>query len=101
MSNRFVLEERPKENEPFLYRVMIDTLTSKCYDNTLKGLDNIITLCNNLWEQTRRFEKHNQRLTEENEQLRVLLKEAEDEIKTLKQNNKGLMESLVEHESED
>ena len=40
-------------------------------------------------------------LHEENEQLRVLLKEAEDEIKTLKQNNKGLMESLVEHESED
>lgn len=35
------------------------------------------------------------------EQLKVLLKEAEDEIKTLKQNNKGLMESLVEHESED
>lgn len=68
---RFVLEEKIKENEPFCYRIMRDILTSKIYDNTLKGMDDIIILCNNLWEQTQRFENHNQELEKENEQLKA------------------------------
>ena len=38
-------------------------------------------------------------LYEENEKLRVLLKEAEDEIKTLKKSNRLLQESLLESET--
>ena len=40
-------------------------------------------------------------LSEKNEQLRSLLKDAEEEIETLKKSNQKLMESLVEHEAED
>lgn len=37
-------------------------------------------------------------LLNENEQLKDLLKEAEDEIENLKKSNKGLMESIVEND---
>lgn len=40
-------------------------------------------------------------LEDENEQLRSLLKDAEEEIEALKESNKGFLESLVEHEAED
>lgn len=35
------------------------------------------------------------------EQLKSILKDAENEIERLKESNKGLLESIVEHESED
>lgn len=40
-------------------------------------------------------------LYDENEQLKLLLKEAEDEIENLKKSNRELLESLVEEQSED
>ena len=39
-------------------------------------------------------------LLNENEQLKDLLKEAEDEIENLKKSNKGLMESIVEKDEQ-
>lgn len=45
--------------------VLIDTLEKKEYDFYEVG-----KLCNKLWEQTQRFEKHNKDLMEENEQLK-------------------------------
>ena len=38
---------------------------------------------------------------EDNKQLKSLLRDAEEEIERLKESNRGLLESLVEHESED
>ena len=40
-------------------------------------------------------------LNDENNQLKSLLKDAEEEIEALKESNKGFLESLVEHEAED
>ena len=46
-----------------------DNLTKKIY--VIDEWERIIGLCNNLWEQTQRFEKVNQRLNTENEQLKA------------------------------
>lgn len=64
-NKRFEVISKSRGDEPFLYKVMVDKLTSKDYDNTLKGIDNMAELCNSLWEQTKRFEKHNQELFDE------------------------------------
>ena len=53
------------ENKRFI--VKEDSFTDKLTKKTYYELSDIIDLCNNLWEQTQRFEKHNQRLMEENE----------------------------------
>ena len=45
-----------------------DNLTKKIY--VIDEWERIIGLCNNLWEQTQRFEKENQRLNTEIEQLK-------------------------------
>ena len=45
-----------------------DTLTKKTY--YVDYFDEVVDLCNSLWEQTKRFEKHNKDLMEENEQLK-------------------------------
>lgn len=68
-----------------------DTKNDKWFEEDWKGKpldydDDLIVMLNEL--------------NDKNEQLRVLLKEAEDEIKTLKQNNKGLMESIVEKDEQ-
>ena len=46
-------------------------------------------------------EKKLNELNDENNQLKSLLKDAEEEIEALKESNKGFLESLVEHEAED
>ena len=50
-----------------------DNLTKKIY--VIDEWERIIGLCNNLWEQTQRFEKENQRLNTEIEQLKQQNKE--------------------------
>ena len=47
------------------------------------------------------FQQLADQLVKDTIQLRNLLKEAEDEIERLKESNRGLLESIVEHESED
>ena len=46
------------------------TLIDKTTRNTYDYVSEVCPVMNKLWEQTQRFEKHNQRLTEENEQLK-------------------------------
>ena len=53
-----------------------DNLTKKIY--VIDEWERIIGLCNNLWEQTQRFEKENQRLNTEIEQLKKELSEYKD-----------------------
>ena len=60
------------ENEIISSKELIKTLLNKCY-----------------------------KLQEENKQLKQLLKDAEDQVETLKESNKKYMESLVQLESED
>lgn len=47
------------------------------------------------------MEKEYVNIKEENEQLKVLLKDSEDQVEILKESNKKLIESLVQKESED
>lgn len=54
-----------------------DNLTKKIY--VIDEWERIIGLCNNLWEQTQRFEKENQRLNIEIEQLKQRLNDKEVE----------------------
>ena len=77
---RFTMSKTEFDSEFGVGRFLLDNGKRMTYEE-------VVDLLNELWEK--------------NEQLRVLLKEAEEEIKTLKQNNKDLLESLVEHESED
>ena len=60
-----------------------DNVTGETYEFTM---DTVLDLLNELQE--------------ENEQLRILLKEAEEEIDRLKKSNQGFMESLVNKGSE-
>ena len=46
---------------------LVDNLTKKEYES---NFNDIVDLMNKTWEQTRRFEKHNQYLEKENEQLK-------------------------------
>ena len=50
---------------------LVDNLTKKEYES---NFNDIVDLMNKTWEQTRRFEKHNQYLEKENEQLKQQLK---------------------------
>lgn len=61
-----------------------------------KIIENKCTDCELVSLQTRKIDT----LTNENEQLKLLLKEAEDEIENLKKSNKGLMESIVEKDEQ-
>ena len=53
-----------------------DNLTKKIY--VIDEGERIIGLCNNLWNQTQRFEKENQRLNTEIEQLKETINELRD-----------------------
>ena len=46
---------------------LVDNLTKKEYES---NFGDIVSLMNDIWNQTQRFEKHNQRLEKENEQLK-------------------------------
>lgn len=46
---------------------LVDNLTKKEYES---NFEDIVDLMNNTWEQTKRFEKHNQYLEKENEALK-------------------------------
>lgn len=65
------------ENKRFTYGanerwedVLIDNLEKKEY-----SLHFIDELCNRLWEQTKRFEKHNKDLSDENDRLKREIKD--------------------------
>ena len=46
---------------------LVDNLTKKEYES---NFEDMVSLMNDIWNQTQRFEKHNQRLEKENEQLK-------------------------------
>ena len=70
-----------------------DNLTKKIY--VIDEWERIIGLCNNLWEQTQRFEKENQRLNTEIEQLKERISELEKEVDAL---SCGEADWLIEEE---
>ena len=82
-NKRFEVVDKPIGDEPFLYKVMVDKLTSKDYNNTLKGIDDMAELCNSLWEQTKMFENHNQLLVADNEKLRDNMDSFKKEVMTV------------------
>ena len=47
---------------------LVDNLTKKEYES---NFEDMVSLMNDIWNQTQRFEKHNQRLEKENEQLKI------------------------------
>ena len=75
-----------------------DNLTKKIYG--IDEWERIIGLCNNLWEQTVRFEKYNQDYIKENEQLKSDLKHRLIVIKALKDVIKELQNELFESEKD-
>ena len=58
MSKRFTTDNGSHEDV-----TLVDNLTKKEYTD---NFDDVVELCNNLWNQTQRFEKHNQELIERN-----------------------------------
>ena len=59
---------------------LVDNLTKKEYES---NFEDMVSLMNDIWNQTQRFEKHNQRLEKENEQLKQLVNIADDLIDKL------------------
>ena len=53
---------------------LVDNLTKKEYES---NFEDMVSLMNDIWNQTQRFEKHNQRLEKENEQLQHRLSQQE------------------------
>ena len=53
---------------------LVDNLTKKEYES---NFEDMVSLMNDIWNQTQRFEKHNQRLEKENEQLKSIKKFAD------------------------
>lgn len=51
---------------------LVDNLTKKEYES---NFEDMVSLMNDIWNQTQRFEKHNQRLEKENEKLKSTVKE--------------------------
>ena len=80
MTERFIVDDAG---------TLIDMVTRKTYDY----VSDICPVCNNLWRQTKRFEKHNQELSEENEQLKHYKEAYGDEIVTIKTTIKTMMEN--------
>ena len=78
-----------------------DILTKKTY--YVEYFDEVVDLCNSLWEQTKRFEKHNKDLMEENEQLKSIIdKLIFDNTKMKKVSNSTKKENeQLKHEIED
>ena len=56
---------------------LVDNLTKKEYES---NFNDIVDLMNKNWEQTQRFEKHNQYLEKENEQLKQQNRELQGEL---------------------
>lgn len=56
---------------------LVDNLTKKEYES---NFEDIVSLMNDIWNQTQRFEKHNQRLEKENEQLKQQLSDIDGQL---------------------
>ena len=67
-----------------------DNLTKKTY--YVEYFDEVVDLCNSLWEQTKRFEKHNKNLMEENEQLKKEIGELKFKLRTIRAYDRTIKE---------
>ena len=81
------------DNDCLINCSFTDNLTKKIY--IIDEWDRIVGLLNNIWEQTLRFENHNQELVQRSIQYEDLIDELKLENKTLKNND-----NLVECECE-
>ena len=68
---RFTNNDNNDFNDSLIDCSFTDNLTKKIY--SIDEWDRIIGLCNSLWEQTQRFEKHNINLEKENRQLNTVI----------------------------
>ena len=64
------------DTELFHIENITDNLNAKTYSKT----DDVVDLMNKLWEQTQRFEKSNQELLDENEQLKQQLSDIDGQL---------------------
>ena len=60
---------------------LVDNLTKKEYES---NFEDMVSLMNDIWNQTQRFEKHNQRLEKENKQLKYQNELLSDELEKCK-----------------
>lgn len=60
---------------------LVDNLTKKEYES---NFEDMVSLMNDIWNQTQRFEKHNQRLEKENKQLKYQNELLSDELEQCK-----------------
>ena len=67
---------------------LVDNLTKKEYES---NFEDMVSLMNDIWNQTQRFEKHNQRLEKENEQLKSEI----NMLKTTIGRNEGYIDRLT------
>lgn len=67
---------------------LVDNLTKKEYES---NFEDMVSLMNDIWNQTQRFEKHNQRLEKENEQLKAEI----NMLKTTIGRNEGYIDRLT------
>ena len=61
---------------------LVDNLTKKEYES---NFEDMVSLMNDIWNQTQRFEKHNQRLEKENEQLKSKNRGLQSELQIFKE----------------
>ena len=79
MSKRFEVETDEgfvvsiKDNLTKKYPFSISCESVDDYENIINEAMSVGVLLNQVWEQTQRFEKHNQRLENENEQLKKII----------------------------
>lgn len=56
---------------------LVDNLTKKEYES---NFEDMVSLMNDIWNQTQRFEYYNKRLMEENEQLKEEVETLQEEL---------------------
>ena len=79
---------------------LVDNLTKKEYES---NFGDMVSLMNDIWNQTQRFEKHNQRLEKENEELKQTVSdwsgsydELFEDIKRLEKENEQIKHLIKE-----
>ena len=79
---------------------LVDNLTKKEYES---NFEDMVSLMNDIWNQTQRFEKHNQRLEKENEQLKSENQRVSEQKHIYKQDWKHLCidKELLDSENEE
>ena len=79
---------------------LVDNLTKKEYES---NFEDMVSLMNDIWNQTQRFEKHNQRLEKENEELKQTVSdwsgsydELFEDVKRLEKENEQIKQVIKE-----